>query len=357
VLGHQQEGAVHVDQGARHRFTVGLQPLPHGGPGLEQVAVAGDLGRVAAGTEQPRVTDLGRDHGQVHHRAGGRQCPGEGVEGGGPHVGAGEPLAQRGVGGDHVVDRGRTQVVAGVQEGEHLVAAGHGHGAAIATGLVGHHQLGTVGRPPAEHRGHVGHRPGRVHPQVQEGHAGLGQQRHQAPAVAGHIGHLGGHRAGGGVGAAEAVVELGGDAEAGAHQVGVHQLGVGGDRQGVPGQVAALDARRHGRPPARVGVGEGPVQDPRAGGPHQPVGASGTTAAAQLGGHGQRSGEEVGEVPVLDLGGQCREPEVQVVLATTCTTDSPEPATLSEESVAGATSAPNHSLAHPSTRPPHRWGR
>ena len=71
---------------------------------------------------------------------------------------------------------------------------------------------------------------------MQEPHARLGEERHDADRVAGDVGHLGGDR-----GAAEAAIELLAVGEAGAEEVGRHQLGMRREGQGVPADQAPLD--------------------------------------------------------------------------------------------------------------------
>ena len=71
--------------------------------------------------------------------------PGEGIEGGGPDLGAGVGGGEIGVGVDHLLDGGWAEVVPGVEEGERLTTARDPDGAAVAAGLVGDDDLAPVG--------------------------------------------------------------------------------------------------------------------------------------------------------------------------------------------------------------------
>jgi hypothetical protein len=62
MFGDQQQLAIKGDQGTRARHqTVRLQPFP---AQADEFAEARRLPRIGTGTEDPRVADLGGDHGQ-----------------------------------------------------------------------------------------------------------------------------------------------------------------------------------------------------------------------------------------------------------------------------------------------------
>ncbi len=292
MLGHEQQRPVRRRPSLRVRSASSPQERP----------VRRDLRRVAPRSEQPGIADLGGDHRQVGHHGARRQRSGEGIERGALHPSTWVPGSQFGVCGHHLVGGRWPGVVPGVEERQHVGAARHRHVPAVAPGLVRHHHLGTVRGSPPEHRGHLGHGPRRVHPEVQEGDAGLVQERDEPPRVAGHVGHL--RRRGQPV---EALVEPSADRQAPTRQVRVEQLGVGGHGERVPGHVAGA----HGiDQTGDLGV-ERLLEDPRAGGPHQPFGAA---SLAQLRRRGDRRRDVLVHVARHHLVGEAGEAEVEVRL-------------------------------------------
>jgi hypothetical protein len=157
----------------------------------------------------------------------------------------------------------RADVVAGMREAQADIGAGGEIGRAVGV-LVHDDDLAAAGGAPAEDRRHVGHRARGVDAEVEEPDARIGEDGHHAERVAGHIGHLRGGRA-----AAEARVETLRIGEAGAEQGWRHQLGVRGERQGVPGDQAALDGALEPPDAGRILRVEVIPDEPRAGRPDE----------------------------------------------------------------------------------------
>ncbi len=176
---------------------------------------------------------------------------------------------------------------------------------AIAAGLVDHHQLAAVRRAPDKHRRHIRRPRGGVDADMQQLNPGPGQQRHDRAGVPRHIGHLCGDRC-----APKAPIQLGREAQANVEERLVHQLGVGGEWQRVPDDIAGRDARLDLAAPSRVGPLQRLVDQPGAGRPDKAIGAA---LAQRLGGR-QRLRDKLAKIAGGDVAGVVGEANVEVGL-------------------------------------------
>ena len=146
-----------------------------------------------------------------------------------------------------------------------MLQAGDLEGTAVAA-FVHHDHLSPAGILPAEEPRHGGDSGAGIDPDVEKSDPGLRQKGNDGAGVPGHIGHFRGRGA-----AAKTGVERLGEGKPETEEIGVHQLGVGGEGQRVPGNIPGEDALLHPFSFRAGGLFQVLVDQPGAGGPDEPL--------------------------------------------------------------------------------------
>ncbi len=144
-----------------------------------------------------------------------------------------------------------------------MLQAGDLKGAAVAA-FVHHDHLSAGGILPAEETRYGGNSGTGVDTDMQKSDTGLRQQGDDGAGMPGHIGHF----RGGGA-SAEAGIEGLREGQAKTEEIGVHQLGMGGEGQRVPGNITGEDALLHHLSFRAGGLLQVLVDQPGAGGPDE----------------------------------------------------------------------------------------
>ncbi len=136
-------------------------------------------------------------------------------------------------------------------------------------------------------------------------HSRLRQQGDDAAGMPGHIGHLGGMSM-----PAKANVQVLGKAQSKAEEVRIHQLGVGGKGQGMPGDIPGRDGLFQFFFLMTGNMLEVFVDQPGPGRPNKPILAGFAHLLCQFDG----AGNVQLEITVGDIGSQIGETDIQVGL-------------------------------------------
>ena len=265
----------------------------------------GDLRRVRADPVDPRVADLGGDHRQ---RRADRAHDGRHVVERRCHdFGSREPGRQRLEGRGDLCRRPRPQVVTGHVDCDGDAGAGHHLHVAVAARLIHDRDLHLGGVvAPHELQGNLRRRGDRVDADVQQLDPGVDEQRNERTRVARDVGHL--RRQGP---LTEPTVQLRRQRQSVLDQRAVGELSVQREGHRVPAQLTPGDRVLDPPPTRPIGRFQRLGQDPRPGRPAQACPAASST---ELGGRGDRAGEEVVEVAAPNAGSGVGEPDVEVGL-------------------------------------------